>query len=323
MEIHENKSFLWTIYSDMKRLYVSKKYTDKEMEKMENTFVLRSKIDHIFHENIDIYTEDGRLLIKFRKNVLPKKDTVRFFDATHEFTHKAVTGNRGSATGSTKKNVRDNPRVKSAILGYFDRWAPKQKLQIKHSALNSLLEARETRFSIENPEKFKKTFPLVQRINEQYKKLLPDYFKKQNKKAKKTAFKIPKTSFTTITTNINFQTSIHKDTGDDGEGFGNLVVIERGRYEGGETCLPQYGVGVDVREGDVLFMDVHEWHGNLPIVSKEKSSIRMSVVCYLRTKLWERTKNMTVKNKKAHLDMVQQIKEEYQKNKTKKYKTGK
>ena len=78
MEIHENKSFLWTIYSDMKRLYVSKKYTDKEMEKMENTFVLRSKIDHIFHENIDIYTEDGRLLIKFRKNVLPKKVTKSF-----------------------------------------------------------------------------------------------------------------------------------------------------------------------------------------------------------------------------------------------------
>ena len=113
----------------MKRLYVSKKYTDKEMEKMENTFVLRSKIDHIFHENIDIYTEDGRLLIKFRKNVLPKKERTLFFNATHEFTHKAVTGNRGSASGSSKKNVRDNPRVKSAILGYFDRWAPKQKFK--------------------------------------------------------------------------------------------------------------------------------------------------------------------------------------------------
>ena len=91
----------------MKRLYVSKKYTDKEMEKMENAFVLRSKIDHIFHENIDIYTEDGRLLIKFRKNVLPKKERTLFFNATHEFTHKAVTGNRGSATGSSKKNVRE------------------------------------------------------------------------------------------------------------------------------------------------------------------------------------------------------------------------
>ena len=227
----------------MKVVYVSKKYTNEEMEKMKNTFVKESHIDKIFDEDIDVYSkESGRLLLKFRKKVLREEETNAFYEATYEFTKKAVSGNRGSASGSLKKNVRDNPRVQSAILGYFDRWAPKQKLQLKY--VSPIPEVRETRFSLENPEKFKETFPLIRSINKEYKKLLPKYFKAQNKKAKTTLFKIPQTAFTTITTNVNFQTSIHKDIGDDIEGFGNLVVIERGNYKGGETCMVQYGIGV-------------------------------------------------------------------------------
>jgi hypothetical protein len=93
---------------------------------------------------------------------------------------------------------------------------------------------------------------------------------------------------------------MHTDKGDDEEGFGNLVVLERGEYTGGETCFPQYGLGVDVREGDVLFMDVHEVHGNLPMKSVkpaegEKEAIRLSVVCYLRKKIWDKTRGKTRK----------------------------
>ena len=54
---------------------------------------------------------------------------------------------------------------------------------------------------------------------------------------------------------MNFKTRLHKD-----EGFGNLIVIEDGKYEGSETCFPQYGIGVDVRQNDIL--NVHEWHAN-------------------------------------------------------------
>ena len=39
------------------------------------------------------------------------------------------------------------------------------------------------------------------------------------------------------------------------EGFGNLTVIERGKYHGGYTCF--VNIGVDVRRGDgFLAMDV-------------------------------------------------------------------
>lgn len=292
----------------MKEFYITKKYTDKQMENMANTFVSRSKIDHIIDENVDIYSDDGKLLAKFRKNVLSKNVLNQFYDATYNFTLKAITANRGSATGSEQKNLSENPRVHSAILGYFNRWAPKQKIAFRNAGIRAPLEVRETRFSMEHPEQFKETFPLLRQINKKYKSLLPSYFQKQNKKAKSTLFKIPQTAFTTITTNINFQTAIHKDSGDDEEGFGNLVVIERGSYDGGETCLPQYGIGINVRQGDILFMDVHEWHGNLPIVKKNKDAVRLSVVCYLRTKVWDRTKRMTFKKKKKHLNTLRRIK---------------
>jgi hypothetical protein len=114
--------------------------------------------------------------------------------------------------------------------------------------------------------------------------------------------KYPHTSFTTVTTNVNYQTSIHTDKGDDVEGFGNLAVIERGPgYDGGETCFPQYGIGVDVRTGDILFMDVHQPHANLPIKLKDKDeSFRLSIVCYLRKNVWLSTMNKTRKFYESH-----------------------
>jgi hypothetical protein len=99
---------------------------------------------------------------------------------------------------------------------------------------------------------------------------------------------------------VNYQTATHTDKGDDDEGFGNLAVIEHGKYTGGETCFPQYGLGVDVRTGDILFMDVHQPHSNLPIVKKEEDTIRLSIVCYLRKKVWLNTKNRTRKFYEKH-----------------------
>jgi len=63
-----------------------------------------------------------------------------------------------------------------------------------------------------------------------------------------------------------------------------------------------------VRQGDLLFMDVHEWHGNLPMVPNSKDAIRMSIVCYLRTKVWERTRNKSKAFQKKHLNSIKAIK---------------
>ena len=42
----------------------------------------------------------------------------------------------------------------------------------------------------------------------------------------------------------------------------NLTVIEKENITMTYTVFPQFGVGVDVRSGDFLAMDVHQWHSN-------------------------------------------------------------
>ena len=278
-------------------LYVKKDKTDHSMDLIKNTLLKKNNniINCIISENTDVYIiEDNKklkLLLKFRKNEL--KNHKIFYENIINFAKTSYSTNRGSASGSLKKNVSDNPRVYSNILGYIDNFSPKQKSLIKKNNIKIDYNVRPCRFNIDYPDKFKNLIPFINEIDKLYKNLLPNYYKKQIKKAKETYYRISKTSFTTITTNVNFQTSIHKDTGDDMEGFGNLSVIENGNYTGGETCFPQFGIGVNIRTGDILFMDVHEWHCNLPIIKKTNDAIRLSIVCYLRYNVWKYTKGVS------------------------------
>ena len=278
------------------------------MNALANTYVKSSDIDLIIDHDADVYTEDGKLLLKFRKGVLKQVNVKEFYDNVIKFAMKTST-NRASTSGSKKKNVWENPKIMSNILGYFDKFSPKQKELMRKQGKKIPLTVRETRFNTEYPEKFKKMVPLIKEVDHQYARLVPDRYKLQCKKSKQTPFKIPGTCFTTITTNVNFQTTLHKDKGDDSEGFGNLAVIEDGKYEGAETCFPQYGVGVDVRSGDILLMDVHQWHGNLKMDPENKEVKRLSIVCYLRYNIWKNTKNMTKKQMVKHNKTVKGLRE--------------
>lgn len=287
---------------------VDKQYDDAKMATKMNTFVKPGDIKKIIDHNADVFTTDGRLLLRFRKNVLDRNHADAFYENVKDFA-KNVSSNRGGASGNRKKkDLGSNPKVMSNIFGYFDKWTASQKAIFKKHGRTPKVSVRECRFNLDYPEQYKETIPLIKDIDRQYEKLVPDNFKLQSKKAKQTHFKIADTSFTTVTTNINYQTSIHTDKGDDPEGFGNLAVIEKGgEYTGGETCLPQYGIGVDVRTGDILFMDVHEPHANLPIHKKSKDAIRLSIVCYLRIRVWQNTANKTRKFYESHNKTVKKL----------------
>jgi hypothetical protein len=285
--------------------YVDKDVTDEKMATLKNTYVKPSQINLVITDDADVYTTEGVLLLRFRKNKLTKSNVNTFFDNVIDFA-KNTTSNRGSTSGSKSKNIYDNPKIMTNILGYFDRFSPSQKVIMTKSGVK-LLGVRECRFNMDYPEKYKRLVPMIREIDEFYKQYIPDKYAKQKKKANQTPFKIANTSFTTVTTNVNFQTTIHKDVGDDADGFGNLAVVEDGKYSGGETCFPQYGVGVDVRTNDILFMDVHEWHGNLPIKKETPDVQRLSVVCYLRYNVWDRTKNKTKKFLETHNKTVRNL----------------
>jgi hypothetical protein len=307
---------------DLYIYHVDKNIPDSEMDKLKNTYVKPGQIDLIIDHDADVYDANGKLLLLFRKNKLKEKDVNDFYDNVIDFA-KNVSTNRGSTSGSKKKNIADNPKIMSNILGYMDTFSPLQKYMMRIKNKRFKYNVRETRFNSVYPEKFKKTLPLIKEIDNCYKRYLPSYYKKQIKKANETPFKIEGTSFTTITTNVNFQTSIHKDKGDDAEGFGNLSVIERGKYDGGETCFPQFGVGVNVRTGDVLFMNVHEWHGNLPIKPETKDVVRLSIVCYLRVNIWKQTKGVSKKEMLKHNLSVKSLRENPKKNVTRKIRHSK
>ena len=288
--------------------YLEKDVDDTKMEDIANSFLKRSQIPVIIDHDADVYSfPENTLLARFRKGVLPNSHIDAFYENVIDFAKK-TTSNRGSATGSKSKNLGDNPKVMSNILGYFDQWTASHKRMFKDRNVKIPLAVRECRFNRDHPENFKKIQPLIQDIDRLYEKLIPDKYARQCKKARQTYFRIPHTAFTTVTTNINYQTTVHTDKGDDVDGFGNLAVLEKGKYKGGETCFPQYGVGFNVRSGDILFMDVHKWHANLPI-ELEKDAIRLSIVCYLRKNVWERTKNKPKSFMEKHNSTVRKMNE--------------
>jgi hypothetical protein len=293
---------------DVDVYYVDKNMSDDTISNLKGTFVKKSQISLIINSDADVYTNDDKLLLKFRKNKLPMNQVDKFYDNVIHYARNNYTSNRGSASGTRKNaNMKTNAKVASNVIGYMDTFSPQQKFLLKKQNRTVKYNVRECRFNMLYPEKYKELIPLVQSIDKYYKKLIPAQFEKQYRKAKQTHFKISNTSFTTITTNVNFRTTMHQDKGDDAEGFGNLTVIERGKYKGAETCLPQYGIGVNVRNGDVLFMDVHEWHGNLPMIPESKDATRLSIVCYLRHNVWKNTKGVSRNEMIKHNESVKHI----------------
>ena len=149
---------------------------------------------------------------------------------------------------------------------------------------------RTTKFTKYEVEKWNNTIPLIKEADKQFSLLIPDRHKIQLDRANQTPqFQIAKTAYSTITVNYNWRTALHKDKGDLEEGFGNLLVLEKAKscnnncksYKGGYLGFPRWAICVDVRQGDFLAMDVHEYHCNTPI----EGDGRLSVVCYLRKKM--------------------------------------
>lgn len=262
---------------------VKKILTDEETTAKKGVFIKDSMYPVVLKDDADVYTEDGELLLRFRKNVLSQNAIDDAYEALQEHMKKTTT-DRGTASGSDKGlGTGEKKPVMSNILGYFDKWSISQKATFKNSKIRYPGPCRLCTFNVKNPEKWKKVVPLIQEIDAQYEKLCPKEYADQRKAAKSTPFHIKGTAFSTITTNLNFRTAAHTDSGDWPTGFGNLVVIEKGsHYDGAYTGFPQYGVAVDCRNGDFLAMDVHQVHGNSPMDPQDETSHRLSLVSYLR-----------------------------------------
>jgi Oxygenase domain of the 2OGFeDO superfamily len=307
---------------------VEPKMSGDEIKAKEGAYFTDQDVDTVFDEDVDVYGIDEagekKLLARFRKQVLPIDLIKQGWEAYYQTA--AASRNRGAAAGPINlkshywmkrkpveiqgwsarykqdgktSKMRVNNNVYSSVLGYFER-TPFMGLP-----------CRLTSYTQKYFKQYRHGIPFIEAIDATFQKLIPDKHAKQKAAAAAApAYQIEDTAFSSITINRNFRTAMHMDDGDFREGYGNLSVIERGRYSGGATIFPRYRIGFNVRTGDFLAMDVHEWHCNtemtesaadkaynkaLPKIhysdvktgtmGSDKDYTRISFVCYLREKM--------------------------------------
>jgi uncharacterized protein YdbL (DUF1318 family) len=257
----------------------------EESDKMAGVLLSQDACKTLIDYDCDVYdAESGKCIAKFRKKVIPANIQLAAFNSL--LIAAKTSMNRGTSGGKidgkaadhkirsngklSKTSEASNP-VDSGIVGFFDR-NPRMPF------------CRLTAFNQQHFEKFKKAYPIIKFVDRTYAQLMPQEYKKQRVIADTTSqdFVIKDTAFTTITVNKNWQTAVHKDKGDFAEGFGNLVALRKGKYLGGHFVVVRWGVGFDLQNGDLLLVDVHQWHGNTPIIKDNGKVVRLSLVMYYR-----------------------------------------
>ncbi len=298
--------------------------TDEEVKNLKGTYLDESHYNTLVREDCDCYDTDGNLLFKFRKNVVSEEVSNKSFEC---FKHLApISRGRGASAGLIDHNSiywkkRQPIKTRTFSTQYITPQGKESKMRVNNPVFSNPvgyyepsksfgdLPCRLTNFSVNNFKDFQEGSEYIRILAESYKNLNPQKYQEQLERADKLPhLKIEDTPFSTITFNRNFRTAVHTDVGD--FGFGNLSVLERGHYHGGYFVIPQYGVAVDMRQGDHLCVDVHKFHGNTELYETEEDKLlnkeiediyndnlevgvrgqgekwtRISMVCYLRENL--------------------------------------
>ena len=205
-----------------------------------------------------VYMPDGKLLCVYLPGALKGYVNQDQYSVLHSFRGE-LTDNRAMASGSQKLTVvgKQNRamKVSSNILGVMDesRRFPYCRLTAwtgKHLPEWELLQ------------------PMLRQIADKLHQYVPDRYEAQMEEINATHpdWVVPGTPFTTITVNNTYPTGVHTDKGDLDKGFSTLGVIRRGEYTGGRFVFPEYRVGVDLQDNDLILMDAHQWHGNTAII---------------------------------------------------------
>ena len=239
-----------------------------------------------------------RLLFKLRKGVISQELQDVAITSYRKMAQQKHP-NRGAAGGKMengltrvwKGGTSEATSTKSNIAGFYDR--PRREHKGK---LGTRLACRLTAFTLNKGDLWTKSQGFIKRCSDLYKKLSREHWEIQKREWDKvpTDIKIPDTVFSTVTVNFNWRTACHLDVGDFSGGMGNLAVVGNGKWEGGLLGFPQFGVAIEVKGGDFLLMDVHQWHCNTEIVGADnRENFRMSFVLYLREDMSKCSNNNT------------------------------
>jgi hypothetical protein len=282
----------------------SKCMTDEEIMVKEGHYFDKSHYKIILKEDADVYDENGQLILKLRKKVIPDNLCDTAIKSFKQWSTKFST-NRGASAGLLKETALRpgyndllkergdadkyyNKKYRVCIKKYNEKTGKTSNQSVSNLAPSNIvgyidtyarnnrkapIPCRLTAFTAQRDEKWKATFPFFERCDAIFKSLVPKRHATQLAMCRKTPeFQILDTAFSTATINSSWRTACHKDKGDLEEGFGNIVVCEDKSnpkdYEGCYTGFPQYKICADVRQGDFMAMDVHRWHSNTEWIEK-------------------------------------------------------
>jgi hypothetical protein len=237
-------------------------------------------------EYVEVVRPGGMLLAVLIKNCLDPKlvaDTYRLLRTVNGnpdnrpgiIGEKArqqlvkADGTLSNRSGHVPKAVMEAYGGKADMLGHY-RW---MKAPSPGAAL-----CGPTAWTMRKPEMYAKVLRFVKEVNDIYATHLPKEYAKQREYVDtiEEDYKIKGTAFTTLYVLKNAPTATHVDTFDYPEAFGVMATL--GNFTGGEICFPRFRIAIDYQPGDLLLADVHQLHGNFPVLEGE----RVACVLFVR-----------------------------------------
>jgi hypothetical protein len=254
-----------------------------------------SDYDVLLHGAARVYAPSGKPLCVYLPGALAEQsqdETV--YRVLHSLRMHRTT-NRGMASGSQRlrRGGSDTPasrtesmQISSMVAGAVDPMGQQRYCRL-------------TAWTGQHIPEFETLHPMLRIVAARLAEYVPERYAAQTAQAARTnpAWVVPGTPFTTLTVNNTYPTGVHTDKGDLDAGFSTIMCLRRGTYTGGQLVFPQYRVAVDMRDGDLILMDAHDWHGNVAIrcgcgrnltaMCETCGAERISVVAYYRTKMAE------------------------------------
>ena len=275
----------------------------------------------IYDKDVDIYDEEThKLVAKFRKKIIDTSNVVDFNTNVLPLA-KRKKENRGQASGlieraklresvgalydkkayrtgyyikstGKKSNTKICNIAKSNVLGYIDL-APRNTGRTEKVSLCA--------YARDYPKRYEDCLPFITNIDEAFKEVSADHHERQYKMIDNN-YRMADTSFSTATVNYSWQSALHLDANNGKECYSAITVIRDrqnpNNYTGGYLLFPEYRIGFNIREGDLLISDtVDNYHCNSPLlptsdevqgkwneqdIKNNWHLNRISIVCYIK-----------------------------------------